>query len=349
MSIEIVPFHVGLLPAAAELLARRHVRDRAAMPLLPARFEQPKVALAAVREAWSKPHASGVAALRDGRLIGYLVGEARFDTLRGRHVWIHLPGYALAEGHAVALYADLYAAAGPAWLRLGAFDHYVMAPAGDADALAVWFGLSFGQEQAHGILSLAGPLPKPAPIPGVTIRRATAADRDTFVDEMSPILRQHMAGPPVWGVSLPENVALIREGFAEMLTDDAARVWIAEGDGGAAESSESGDRAEAGRLLAYQAYFPAPPADDNLMVSLTERTTLLEVAATRRDARGRGIGRALSAAGLADAAAAGFHLCIADWRTTNIEAARFFLCLGFRSAACRLVRKIDPRIAWATY
>ncbi len=339
MSIDIVPFHVGLLPAAAELLARRHARDRAATPLLPARFEQPKMALAAVREVWSKPYTSGVAALRDGRLAGYLVGEARFDTLRGRHVWMHLPGYALAEGEPVALYADLYAAAGPEWLRLGAFDHYVMAPAGDRDALTLWFGLSFGQEQAHGILSLAGPPPEPMTIPGVTIRRATAADRDTFVDEMSPILRRHMAGPPVWGVALPENVAPIREGFAEMLADEAARVWIAEADG----------QAETGRLLGYQLYYPAPPADDNLMVSLTERTTLIEVAATRPDARGRGIGRALSAAGMADAAAAGFHLCIADWRTTNVEAARFWPRLGFRPAAYRLVRKIDPRIAWATY
>ncbi|MBP6786246.1 MAG: GNAT family N-acetyltransferase [Candidatus Promineofilum sp.] len=339
MGIDIVPFHVGLLPGAAELLARRHVRDRAAMPLLPSRFEQPKMALAAVREVWSKPYTSGVAAWRDGRLVGYLVGEAKFDTLRGRHVWMHLPGYALAEGEAVDLYADLYAAAGPEWLRLGAFDHYVMAPAGDGDALALWFGLSFGQEQVHSILSLAGPLPERPALPGVTIRRATEADRDMFVDEMSPILRQHMAGPPVWGVALPERVAPMREGFAELLTDEAARVWIAESDG----------QAEAGRLLGYQFYYPAPPADDNLMVSLTERTTLIEAAATRPDARWRGIGRALAAAGMADAAAAGFHLCIADWRTTNIEAARFWPRLGFQPAACRLVRKIDPRIAWATY
>ena len=51
----------------------------------------------------------------------------------------------------------------------------------------------------------------------------------------------------------------------------------------------------------------------------------------------------------AAAAAAGFHLCIADWRTTNVEAARFWPRLGFQPAAYRLVRKIDPRIAWATY
>ena len=53
MRVEIVPFHVGFLAAAAELLSRRHARDRSMMPLLPARFEQPKMSQAAVREVWN--------------------------------------------------------------------------------------------------------------------------------------------------------------------------------------------------------------------------------------------------------------------------------------------------------
>lgn len=340
MSLEILSFHVGLLPAAAELLSRRHARDRAMMPLLPARFEQPRMAQAAVREAWSKPHTSGMAALRDGRLVGYLLGQAKFETQRGRHVWIPLAGYALGEGEPADLYAELYAAAGPAWLRLGAFDHYVMMPAEDRDGLDAWFTLSFGKEQAHAILSLAGPLPEPVELPGVTLRRATEADRDAFVNDMSPILRRHLAGPPVWGASLPENVEPMREGFAEMLSDDSARTWIAEAEGAAGDPD---------RVLGYHLYYPASPADDNLTVSISERTVLLEVAATRADARGRGIGRALAAAGLADAAAAGYKVCITDWRTPNIEANRFWPRLGFRPAVYRLVRKIDPRIPWATF
>jgi ribosomal protein S18 acetylase RimI-like enzyme len=334
MAVEIVPFHEGFLPAAAELLAARHARDRAAMPLLPARFETTRAALDAVRDVWHKPWSSGAAATSDGRLISYLIGEARFDTLRGRHVWMHLAGHALAAEAP----PDLYAAAGPPWLRLGAFDHYVMVPATDRPGLDVWFTLSFGQEQAHALRSLDEPLPEPVAIPGVRVRRAVESDRAALVEEMSPILRRHLAGPPVWGAALPEYVWPMREGFAEMLEDDSIHVWLAE---------EISNEAP-GRVLGYQAYYPASPSDDNLTVPISERTVLLEVAATIPEARGRGIGRALTAAGLADAKAGGYRICIADWRTTNVEATRFWPGLGFRPAVYRLTRKVDPRIVWAT-
>lgn len=335
MTIDIVPFHEGLLPAAAELLARRHRRDRAAVPLLPARFEEPRTALAAVREVWHKPWTTGAAALRDGRLVGFLMGEVKVDTLRGRHVWMHLGGHALADDLAPEWYGDLYAAAGPDWLAMGAFDHYLMMPVHDAAGLDIWYGLSFGREQAHAMRSLAEPLPDSADVPGVRVRRATLDDRDVMVEEMSPLLRAHLAGPPVWAGALPEYVWPMREGFAEMLTDDNIHVWLAED--------------ENGRVLGYQAYYPGSPADDNLTISLSERAVLLEVAATRPEARGRGVGRALTRAGLADAAAGGYRVCIADWRTTNIEAARFWPRLGFRPAVYRLTRKVDSRVAWATH
>jgi ribosomal protein S18 acetylase RimI-like enzyme len=339
MAIEFVPFHEGLLPVAAELLAQRHARDRAAMTLLPARFETTRTALGAMRDVWHKPWSSGAAALRDGRLIGYLIGEARFDTLRGRHVWMHLGGHALAEDAPSELYADLYATAGPAWLRLGAFDHYVMMPAGDRAGLDAWFTLSFGQEQAHAMRSLDDPLPEAIEVSGVRVRRASEADRDALVEELSPILRRHLAGPPVWGAALPEYVWPMRQGFAEMLDDESIHVWLAE---------ESDGKGNAGGVLGYQVYVPALPADDDLTVPVSERTVLLELAATLPEARRRGIGRVLTAAGLADARDGGYRICITDWRTANIEANRFWPGQGFRTAVYRLTRKVDPRVAWAT-
>jgi GNAT superfamily N-acetyltransferase len=333
ISVEIVPFHEGHLPAAADLLAQRHARDRAAMPLLPARFTEIRPALAAVREVWHKPWTMGVAALGDGRMLGYLLGEAQADNLRGRHVWVHLAGHALAEDAPPALYGHLYAAAGPVWLAFGAFDHYVMMPAADAGGQDAWFSLSFGREQAHAIRPLAEPLPEPAELPGVRIRRATEDDRDVLLREMVPLLRDRLAGPPVWAAALPEYVRMSGEWFAELLDDANVYIWLA--------LDESNDQ-----MLGYQAYLPATPADDNLTISMSEPTVLLRLAATRPEARRRGIGRALSRVGLAGAAAAGYHLCVTDWRTTNLEAARFWPGMGFRVAVNRLVRRVDSRVAW---
>jgi ribosomal protein S18 acetylase RimI-like enzyme len=306
------------------------------MPLLPARFMETRAALAAVREVWHKPWTTGVVAQRGSRLVGYLMGEARVDNLRGRHVWIHLAGHALAEDEPATLYGALYAAAGPSWLAYGAFDHYVMMPATDGPGLDAWYGLSFGREQAHAIRSLDEPLPEAVGVADVVIRQATADDRDVMVEEMAPILRVHLAGPPVWAAALPEYVRQVREGFAEMLHDEHVRVWLAEEGAGKVR-----------RVLGYQAYYPAAPADDNLTISLTDRTAMLEAAGTRPEARGRGIGRALTRVGLADAAAGGYHLCVTDWRTANLEAARFWPWMGFRVAVNRLVRRVDPRVAWA--
>ena len=100
MHFEIVPFAPDLLADAGALLAHRHAANRAAIPLLPGRFSEPAVAANAIKAALARPHASGVAAVADGRLLGYLVGDMVFDTTWGRAAWVRLPGYALAHDRA---------------------------------------------------------------------------------------------------------------------------------------------------------------------------------------------------------------------------------------------------------
>lgn len=327
---DIHPFTEAALDDAAGLLAARHRRDRAHNPLLPGRFEDTGDALAAVSAVWREGHTSGVVARRDGRLVGFLFGELRKDDWRGRHVWVHLPSHALAKGEPADLYADLYAAAGEHWVSWGAFNHIIMLPATDGPALAAWFGLSFGQEQAVALRSLTAPLPAAPPPDGVAIRLLGPDDEGPLLDDMAPLLPDHMARAPVWAIALPEYIAERREGFAKLLAADDVRIWGAFADG---------------RLLAYQIVLPVSPADENLLAG--PLCALLELAATRPEARGRGIGLALTARSLAEAHAEGFTTCLIDWRTTNREARRFWLGVGFEPVAYRLVRNLDPRIAWA--
>ena len=92
-------------------------------------------------------------------------------------------------------------------------------------------------------------------------------------------------------------------------------------------------------------YLPAAPETDNMLVP--EQCTFLAVAATREEEQGRGVGRALTAHGLAADHAAGYTHCITDWRVANLLSSRFWPQQGFRPVAYRLSRRLDERIAWS--
>jgi hypothetical protein len=107
------PFADEHVEAAGALLAARHRRQRATEPLLPARFEDVATASAAVEAVWRKESAAGTVALRDGRLVGYLVGAPRDDALWGANAWVELAGHAAERSEVVR---DLYAALAAGWL-----------------------------------------------------------------------------------------------------------------------------------------------------------------------------------------------------------------------------------------
>jgi ribosomal protein S18 acetylase RimI-like enzyme len=331
MPLHLQPFTDDHLPAAAELLAQRHARDRQAEPALPARFEDPTVARRAVEMTWRRPHTSGAVALDDGRLVGYLLGQARADTLRERHVWMALPGHAVAASHGPELYGDLYAAAGPRWMALGCFTHFILVPPYEQQLLTAWFKLSFGLEQVHGLCDLQRlDLPEVPVADDITIRRAHLGDR-LHVAAMHDVIASHQAGAPVWGATLPETLPEMRQGYGDLVDEADTTTWIA---------------LDGKRPLGLASFYPDAPSDDDLLSP--ERTTSLHVAGTVPDARGRGVARALSRQGLLAAREAGYAYCLADWRSTNLQAARFWPRQGFRPVAYRLIRRVDGRVLWAT-
>lgn len=334
MSLALVPFQDAFLDAAAGIFAERHRRDRAREPALPARFAALDGAAAAVGAAWRAPDAYGVAALRDGRLVGFLIGAPNIDeAVWGRSIWMPLGGHALAPTEDADLYRDLYAALAPHWLALGCFAHYVEVPATDRPALDAWFALSFGQQQAYALREVAEvelPAPPP-PDPAITIRRAGPADLEAVL-AMQAVLFEHLGLSPVYSVRLPEARRDWPAGYVEDLADPDVAIWLAvrEGDG----------------VVLGAVEFAAMPAADDAP-SVPERCCTLAMAATRPDARGHGISRRLTAHGLAEARAAGYAYCFTDWRTTNLPSSRLWPRLGFRPVHYRLHRLIDDRIAWA--
>src|SRR5205085_7242218 len=133
---EWVTFSDGHVDAAAELLAARHRRHRQAEPLLPARFEDPAGARDEVEAAWRKEGASGAVAVRDGRVVGYLLGAPEDEAHWGEgDLWVGLAGHAVEEPEVAR---DLYALAGQGWADAGRRRHYVMVPAGERELLDAW-------------------------------------------------------------------------------------------------------------------------------------------------------------------------------------------------------------------
>jgi GNAT superfamily N-acetyltransferase len=252
----------------------------------------------------------GAEARRGDRVAGRLVGELRDEEVRGRHVWS-----ALGDHHAdtAELYRDLYAVAGRVWLQQGATSHYVVVPAEEA-VLWAWLGVTFAIEQVHAERSLAEVLEPPKP-DGFTIRQSGLDDLDAAT-RLAPLITEHQIEPPVWsGLERPTDERF-REKMREALADPAATWFLAEAAGGE----------PLGGLLLW--------ADPGEPISL-------DVAATLPEARGRGVGVALTDHAFWWAREQGHDRIKADWRIANLLASRFWPKRGFQPTAYRLVRYVQ--------
>ncbi|MGH3092286.1 MAG: GNAT family N-acetyltransferase, partial [Gaiellaceae bacterium] len=112
--LEVAPFADEHVEDAGRVLAARHARQREVEPLLSERFEAPAAAREELVAAWRAEGASGAAGLRNGRLVGYLVGAPRDVEVWGENVWIEAAGHAVEEAEDVR---DLYAAAATRWFE----------------------------------------------------------------------------------------------------------------------------------------------------------------------------------------------------------------------------------------
>jgi GNAT superfamily N-acetyltransferase len=88
----------------------------------------------------------------------------------------------------------------------------------------------------------------------------------------------------------------------------------------------------AGHLLLY-------PEERNL--ATPPGSVYLAVAATLPEARGRGLGLALTERALAWARKAGYTTVHTDWRVPNLQSSRFWPRRGFRETFYRLARQVE--------
>ena len=329
MKIEIRSFTDEMLPQAGELLAQRHKRNHAQLPLLPARFDDPQIAVQAVGFTWESKAKNGFAAFREGAMIAYLIGEYSTQYW-DRCGYVYLPGYALAEGESATIIQDLYARLGDDWVKNGVFNHGIYVSAADEDVVESLFGIGFGRERIDAILDLRSlEIPK-LKIPGdFEIRRSSAEDSARMA-ELSDIIWRHQSRMPRWHPFLLEELPDLAEGWSEIAHEPDWRIWLA----------VNGEE-----TLGCAGFSVKPESDDAMLVP--PKSAYLSIAATKEAARGRGIVGALTWHGLESLRAEGFEFCLTDWQTANLLASRTWPRFGFETVSCRLTRMINPMIAWA--
>ena len=318
--LELVPFSDEHLEDAARLLAARHARHRKAEPLLSARLEDPTAARKELERAWRADGASGAAAHRGGRMTGYLIAAPRDAGVWGENVWVELAGHAVEEAEDAR---DLYAASAARWVSEGRTRHYALIPATDAALIDSWFRLGFGQQQAHAIQEVVGQTEILMP-DGVEIRRPTEDEIEALI-EVDLALPGHQQSSPVFSDRpLPSDLE-VRDEWVDTLSSDGEEVLVGYRDG---------------RPLACWSVVAAEVSSHFHSLSLPDRACYLAFASTVPEARGTGIGLALTAASLTRAAEQGYSVMVTDWRVTNLLASRFWPRRGFRTFLLRLYRSI---------
>lgn len=329
MKIEILSFTSEMIPEAGRLLARRHQCNREVLGLLPARFEEPTVAVRAIEALWKEKYTWGYAAFQDGRMLAYLLGRTSTDPW-GRAGYVYLPGYAVAEGESPELIQDLYAKLGDDWIKRGCFDHHLYISAADADVIQALFDIGFGKERVDALLDFNTlSIPEVEEPAGLTIRRAVKGD-NAHLGSLSNIIFRALAEAPYWHPTVPEDWDELREGWSELPDEQEWTIWMA------LEKEEA---------LGTVGFRPEWEEDTQMLAS--PRTVYLSVAATKPQARGRGISTVLTWYGLEQARQEGYQVCYSNWISPNLLASRFWPRFGFQDVAYRLSKKVNPMIAWA--
>jgi GNAT superfamily N-acetyltransferase len=317
VTFEVRPFGEEDLAAAAVLLADRHRRHRAAEPLLPAAYEEPEAARAEIEALWHAPGTTGAAAVRDGRLVGYLLGAPRDDAVWGPNVWVEPAGHAAAEPEDVR---DLYAAVAQAWVDEGRTRHFALVPATDAELVDAWFRLSFGQQQAHATREVNAGARPPA-----GVRRAGPRDVDALV-ELEPVLPAVQDRAPTFAFKLvADDPDEVRADIEQEVANPGVGLLVAEAEG---------------RIVGSFLVCPVEMSSSVVGLCRPPGGCYLAWAATLPSVRGTGAGLALMQAADAWAHEAGYSVMTIDWRVANLLASRFWVRRGFRPTFLRLSRSI---------
>ncbi len=159
-----------------------------------------------------------VAALSQGRLIGYLAAQPPRPP--GQSSRIKPAFHATRPDRRREIYRQLYTGLAGQLTRIGGFSHTITVGADDSDAVATWFELGFGADQVKGVQRVR-------PIEttnGPPVREAGVTDLDAMIELAIELTRFH-AESPMLRPALSDHDQ-IRAGFVHGIADERSLVAV---------------------------------------------------------------------------------------------------------------------------
>jgi GNAT superfamily N-acetyltransferase len=243
---------------------------------------------------------------------GYLLGVVDADA-----AWVRYAGHAARD---VTTYRHLYAALSRDLVAAGALRHAVELPDGDPVAGEAFANLAFGREHVFALASLAS---QPTGPDDPRVRTGTLDDYDA-VAPMFPLLSRHLAGPPCWSPRPESYYGTLAESFREDMADPGVTYLIAREDG---------------EDIGFATWEPLPARP-----AVAAGAWALGHMVVRPEHRGRGIGAALTIAGLNLGRERGFPTSWTDWRLTNMDAEPRWRTYGWTPYMVRMTRRLEPGV-----
>lgn len=300
----IVPFSEEHVEAAAALLAERHERHRNSIPQLPADPDYAAEIAALVAEGATGAFADGA----------YVLGRSGPEHW-GANVWLDPAGHAAADPE---LLRDVWAEAAAGWYEQGLKEHYVHVPATDDSLVDAWIRLGFGGHHEYGVMDM----PERDWPPGV--REATEDDIEALV-ALGPLLPRDQLQSPAFSTFPEPTLDEVRVDVLDDFSHDTVVNLVYEIDG---------------RIVGNFAVYPVELAEAHKGLARPPGAAFIPFAVVEPEARGRGVGVALTDASFAWARAHGYETIVVDWRVTSLLASRFWPRRGFRTSFLRLYRPL---------
>jgi len=316
--LKILPFKDEHLEDAAELVRTRYKDLRGEEPLLPDKY-QAVSNLLPLLENIKQYGGPGVAAIQDGRLVGFMIGWLMPDFRGKRSVYSPEWANAVELQNSRTIYEELYRHLAAVWVQEKYTAHYLSLFTNDTEAVRAWHYLGFGMT---GVDSVRGLEPIRWDGVDINIRRAGVEDIEALID-LHEGLKKHMRSSPSFFIS-----ETFDKGFFEAWLEDPSNIiWLA----------HMGDT-PAG-------FIRIGPANDDVSTIIYDKaTTSIYGAYPQEGIRGKEIGTGLLAQAIDGAKEAGYERCAVDFEPMNLSGAHFWQRHGFRPVCISLLRYVDERV-----